>query len=142
MYDFSLTRQTHGPEVAGWMAAYRGASTNIGIYILNGYLSTADSATITTQKLTPAAGEQILMTLFVNNVLNNDNESGEDSWSFATPTGSPGLTAETPLSSFGTGAIPFLVADTPVQNGGVVYGPYTLSGKVGLNWSYNLLIPE
>src|SRR5262245_29178711 len=49
-YDFSITLQTHWPEVAGWLAAYRGASTNLNNYVLNGYLATADAAKITAGK--------------------------------------------------------------------------------------------
>jgi hypothetical protein len=52
------------------------------------------------------------------------------------------LTPETPLTSSGTGAVPFLAADVAVPTGGVAFGPYTLTGTLGLNFYYNLLIPE
>lgn len=141
-YTLSVTRSVKGAEMLGFMGVYRGASTNLSKYTAYGYLGVEDTTLIPTKQLVPAAGEQTLATIYGNTCLVETDENAEDTWTFGAPAGAPSETVESPLSSSGNGGLPFLLADVPVKTGGATYGPYTATGCKGLNYAYNLLIPE
>ncbi|HLW69150.1 MAG TPA: hypothetical protein VKS22_00865 [Candidatus Binataceae bacterium] len=141
-YTLSITRHNKYAEVAGILADYRGADTNFASYSALGYAGTKEGDTTSTLSVTPSAADQTLMTLFSDACADSDNENTESIWSFTAPSGVPSETAETLLSSSSpAGGVPFLISDTPVTTSGT-YGPYSTVGRKGINFAYNLLIPE
>ncbi len=143
-----------GYESTGFLVDYRGASTSIqGNYILYGKNYGNFFTTITAPQLSPAngnspAGESTLLNLFAAECvfIPQGYEDADPVAIFGAPTGSPAVTAETPL----TPNLIWLAADVAVPSAGGTYGAYSsalttqnpnICGSF-FGFSHQLIIPE
>jgi hypothetical protein len=143
-----------GWETTGFMVAYRGASTTIpGNYLLYGRKYGSPFASIDTLQLSPAnndspAGETTLLNLFAAECvfIPSGYEDPDPRAIFGTPSGSPMVTAETPL----TLDLIWLAADVAVPTAGGTYGAYTSALTTNnqyfcgsfFGFAHQLVIPE
>jgi len=143
-----------GWETTGFMVAYRGASTTIpGNYLLYGRKYGSPFASIDTLQLSSAnndspAGETTLLNLFAAECvfIPSGYEDPDPRAIFGTPSGSPMVTAETPL----TPDLIWLAADVAVPTAGGTYGAYTSALTTNnqyfcgsfFGFAHQLVIPE
>jgi hypothetical protein len=145
-YKLKIDPKTNGPEVIGFMVAYRGASANIpGNYVLNGNPGSGSGNIVTTNKLSPnnnnsPAGESTLLYLFDEDCLTSGAEDPDAYPPFSSPSGpSHKLTSESPFTSRSG----IFAADVGVGTSGGTYGPYNEGLNCqSLSFSYSLVIPE
>lgn len=128
------------------MLDYRGAGQDFSTYVVHGKPTTSDVSSLSVGPITPQNPDEQLAVVFRgHSSVNENSESGGDSTTFTTPTGTPTLTPETPLSPYNA---PFLDADVSVPSTGSSpepsYGPYGTSdnGGNGLWFGWQIEIPE
>jgi hypothetical protein len=143
-YEFSIVPQGN-TETDGFLVGYRGASPTIpGNYLLYGNAATTDTSQVSTLKLSPShndapPAETTLFNLFSQNCIHSGSEEPDFIVDFGAVSGSPAVTAKTPLSSSNGN----LAADVEVPVTGGTYGPYTSAlGCSGINTGISLVIPE
>jgi hypothetical protein len=125
-------------EPTAFLLSYRGADQNSADYVLNGYIDNTNGTTITAPATT-VPGTITLVDIFQG--LNT--ESNEDSGIKATlsaPSGSPTLTAESPLKSL----FALLDADAYTGPAGGTFGQYTVrvtGGYSGPSGVFQVLVP-
>jgi hypothetical protein len=143
-YSFTVPRWTTSQcggrwnEPTAYLVSYRGADQNLAAYVLNGYIDDTSGTTITAPATTVPGGETL-----VNIFQGYNTEANEDNGIKATlsaPSGSPPLTAETPLKSL----YAWLDADAFTGPTGGTFGQYTVNvtgGYSGPTGVFQLLVP-
>jgi hypothetical protein len=144
-YTFGITLRNGLAEVTGFLASYRGASTNLGAYTAYAHAAIAGDGNPNTssffQKVLTPPAETTLLYLFYGECFIQNEEVGENS-AFSAPSGAPKITHESPLS---LGTATYLAADVGVPVGGVNYGGYSTNVCTafgGIDHAYALIIPE
>jgi hypothetical protein len=139
-YQFTVVPQGNG-EFLGFLVAYRGANTNIpGNYLLYGNGAIQDGSKVVTPTLSSPPAETTLLSLFSTECLGSDDPDVYGT--FGSPSGSPAVTVETPLTSVDG----ILAADVPVATNGVTFRPYKAvigcPSSSGVNTGISLVVPE
>ena len=134
-------------ELFAFLMTYRGAGQSLGKYTAYGFSQNGFSNSfMTSASVTPPAESQ-LITMTAANI--GCDESTEPSDTFAAPSGSPTLAAETPLT-LASGTFPWLGSDVGAPITGQAFGPYTYgitsSGRgcstTGIWLSWEVAVPE
>ena len=139
-YTFKVLTQTNTSELIGFLFSYRGATmipTNLSVY---GYGVTALNNFASTNRVTPS-GQTTLASLFVDDCYGKKESkegTAEMQVQFTAPSGSPVSSAETSLNP----DFLYLVSDAGVPIGGNAYGPYSTTTCTGVNFAYNVIVPE
>jgi|SRR5579872_6816376 len=121
-------------ELVAFIVAYRGATQNATQLTVYGSASSSNGDSFTTQAFSPPGGTTLL-TIFSAPGEETNGSPDEAPVTFSAPSGTPALTAESPLA----GDLFFkLAADVTVPTGGVSYGGYTTTQTIPDNCVGNI----
>jgi hypothetical protein len=133
-------------ELGTLLMTYRGAGQNLGNYTAYGFSQNGFHSSFTTSASVTPPAESQLVTMTVANI--GCDDPNEPSDTFAAPSGSPALSAETPLTP-ASGTLPWLGSDVSAPITGQPFGPYTYSVTAGGGcsttgtWlSWEIAVPE
>jgi hypothetical protein len=131
------------PELLGDLFVYRGANAAPGTYVLYGYPASTISLTSTVGPAPVAAPSGGTLLNIFECPTPEVPDSNEFNVTFTLPTGSPTVTAETPLSN--PGGVE-LLADLAVPSAGTALGQYSTTCSGGAvpahNFGWQLFLPE
>ena len=132
------------PEIEGFLAGYRGASSNLSSYVLYGYPPTFPPSNGELE-IGPSPANSPAEGVLLNVFYGGDFESPESSENYTTfypPTGygEPPLTSETPFSNVG----PYFLADLGIPGPNTPIGQYQFdsSDTVEYLWGWQLFMGE
>jgi len=132
-------------ELGSFLMVYRGAGQNLSNYTAYGFERNGFHSNFTTGSITPPGEAQLVAMIYAE--IGCEDPGNEPVDTFASPSGSPALSAETPLVP-PNGSLPWLGADAGVPSTGQSFGPYTFSvttpcpdtANIWLGWE--VAVPE